>query len=593
MDAETSRREGYGIGLVRVHGEFLRTGKGKLLRTNPLEASAIVEEIARRFEASPDELPSIGVVTFNMQQRAYIEALIRDGANARMIEALESPREGLFVKNLENVQGDERDVIFFSTGFSVNDKGILPLNFGPLIQSGGERRLNVAVTRARREVLIFTSFEPMRLRADETTNQGLKDLRAYLELADSGTHTLESSRLRRPARDLHREDVAAALRERGFVVDTGVGLSDFRIDLAVARADQPQRYLAAIQLDGPEWGARATIGDRDSLPVEVLQGLLHWPVVSRVWLPAWLSDRERVLEQITGVLEGTHLQEVDASSSPSAVDRPSASAAGLADPAPGMLQDRAPSLDDLGLGEADDPWGTVLGAVVAPGVPTATPSLAAPTMSGMGRAAFVPWKPSRRGGRDELDALAWSAAARSRVRQVAVEIFEHEHAIHEERLVKLLATDFDLSRVNAARSASILEQVPSSHRRGDERAILWSASAQPTEWVTARNDESASRPVEHSPLREISHVMAAVCTELGGVQRQELLRESLASFGMRRLTQGVESRMVQALAYAVAEGVLVESRGVFRAVALEEDAMTGPRPRTSLGGPGPTERQGH
>ncbi len=564
-DPEISRCEGYGVGLVRTHGEFLRTGKGKLLRTNPIEASAIVTEISRRFAASPDTLPSIGVVTFNLQQRAYIEALIRDGSDARMVEALDADGEGIFVKNLENVQGDERDVIFFSTGFSVNDKGVLPLNFGPLIQSGGERRLNVAVTRARREVLVFTSFEPAQLRADETTNQGLKDLRAYLELADAGTQTLEAARLRRPGKDLHREDVATALRERGYVVDTAVGLSDFRVDLAVARPDQPQRYLAAVLLDGPEWGSRATIGDRDSLPVEVLQRLLHWPLVCRVWLPAWLADRGQVLDRITRELEGAQLTPVDAAMapttspdgpSPPAFESPSYETPRVAD-----SRDHAPN--DLLADNAHDPWSAVLVNAAKPAGPVASrPDRTAGTL----RATFVPWRSRARGGRDVLDDLAWSPVARERIRQAAIDIIEHEQAIHEERLVKLVATDFDLSRVQAARASAILQQVPGSHRKGNERAILWGSTVEPSQWSAVRVDEDASRTIEQIPLREIANVMTAICTDSGGAGRQELHRGALATFGMRRLTQRIEARMDQALLMALEEYRLEEANNnIYRA----------------------------
>ena len=111
--------DGHGVSLVRVDGTFLRSGAGKLLRTNPVEAEAIVAEIRRRFARSPDEPPSLGVVTFNAQQRTLIETLLRDAGDERLVEALDrTDGEGLFVKNLENVQGDERDVILFSTAFS-------------------------------------------------------------------------------------------------------------------------------------------------------------------------------------------------------------------------------------------------------------------------------------------------------------------------------------------------------------------------------------------------------------------------------------------------------------------------------------------
>src|SRR6185312_5199732 len=160
---------GHGISLVRVDGEFQRSAAGKLLRTNPVEAIAVVTEIRRRFAEQLDRLPSIGVVTFNAQQRNHIEALLRDLGDERITEALDrTDGEGLFVKNLENVQGDERDAIFFSTAFSPDARGRLPLNFGPLNRTGGERRLNVAITRARRQVLVFCSFDPAQLRAEET-----------------------------------------------------------------------------------------------------------------------------------------------------------------------------------------------------------------------------------------------------------------------------------------------------------------------------------------------------------------------------------------------------------------------------------------
>jgi hypothetical protein len=206
------------------------------------------------------------VVTFNLQQRALIEGLLRDTEEPRIVAALDDDAEGLFVKNLENVQGDERDVILFSTGFSKNDKGYLPLNFGPLNRSGGERRLNVAVTRARRQVIVFSSFNPADLRSEETSSVGIKHLRSYLDLAEQGTAALPYDGRRAASIDLHREEIADALRDRGFVVVSDVGLSDFKVDLSVALAEDPSRQLMAILLDGPAWAARRTAGDRDGLP---------------------------------------------------------------------------------------------------------------------------------------------------------------------------------------------------------------------------------------------------------------------------------------------------------------------------------------
>lgn len=323
---------GYGVSLVRVDGTFHRTarrgGPGEstagLLRTNPVEARAVVDEIRRRFDASPDGLPSIGVVTFNAPQRALIEALLRDSGDDRLADALErsgsagGSDEGLFVKNLENVQGDERDTILFSTAFSVNDRGYLPLNFGPLNRDGGERRLNVAVTRARRQVVVFSSFDPEQLRAEETQSVGIKHLRAYLDLAASRSRTTTVPARRSSAVDRHREQVAEALRERGVAVRTDVGLSDFRVDLALSDAAAPERPLVAVLLDGPGWAARRTVGDRDGLPTEVLSRMLRWPAVERVWLPAWLATPGDVLDHLVGAVERAAGADVEPAAEPGA-----------------------------------------------------------------------------------------------------------------------------------------------------------------------------------------------------------------------------------------------------------------------------------
>jgi hypothetical protein len=294
---------GYGVSLRRVAGQFLRSGKGKNLRTNPVEAQAIVAEIVARFGASPESIPSIGVITFNVQQRALIEGSLRDSGDDRIVHALESDTDGLFVKNLENVQGDERDTILFSTAFSADASGRLPLNFGPLNLPGGERRLNVAITRARRQVIVFSSFDPADLRAEETISAGVKDLRAYLDLAAGGSDGLASPLRQSGALDRHREEVAEALRERGYAVHTDVGLSDFRVDLSVATSGAPEHPVMAVLLDGPTWAARRTVADRDGLPVEVLSRLMGWPAVERVWLPEWLGDRDAVLDRLAEKLD--------------------------------------------------------------------------------------------------------------------------------------------------------------------------------------------------------------------------------------------------------------------------------------------------
>ena len=151
---------GHGISLRRVRGRYFRPEDRARHphvqpNTNPLEAKRVVDEVLRHVEACPDRLPSLGVITFNDRQRDLIENSLREIASPRVIEALDA-RDGLFVRNLENVQGEERDTILFSATFAANAQGDLPLNFGVLNHAGGERRLNVAITRARKQIIVFT-----------------------------------------------------------------------------------------------------------------------------------------------------------------------------------------------------------------------------------------------------------------------------------------------------------------------------------------------------------------------------------------------------------------------------------------------------
>ncbi|MGY1780324.1 DUF4011 domain-containing protein [Geodermatophilus sp. SYSU D01036] len=516
--------DGRGVALVRVDGQFHRSGRGKLLRTNPVEAEAVVTEIRRRFAASPDEVPSLGVVTFNQQQRAHIEALLRDTGDERLIEALErTDGEGLFVKNLENVQGDERDVILFSTGFSVNERGVLPLNFGPLNRAGGERRLNVAVTRARRQVVVFSSFDPAQLRAEETSSVGIKHLRAYLDLAAQGTDALPQNGRASSVPDRHRDEIAAALRERGLVVRSDVGLSDFKVDLALANPDAPEQPVVAVLLDGPAWADRGTVGDRDGLPVDVLKGMLNWPAVERVWLPSWLSDRDAVLDRLVAAVDTRPEPAPEAAQRPSGPPSPSGSVPKAAESAP-----------------------------VHP-VPSAPKKTGEQPATLDGETAFVPWEPGRVGDRSVLDQLAVPRAAEV-VRTTLLAGARAEGPIHLDRLTRLTAAAFGLGRVAQARKDAIARLIPASLRVGD---FVWPEAGKASTWPGFRRQASSSdRPLEHIAPEEIGNAMVALCRAAAGMSEDELFAQALEVFGYRRRTPAQVGVLEAALARAVTTGRL-------------------------------------
>ncbi|MDO8383091.1 MAG: DUF4011 domain-containing protein [Microbacterium sp.] len=538
--AEAERLD-HGISLVRVPGQFARSGGRGVLRTNIVEAEEIVREISLRFARSADQTPSLGVITFNVQQRDLIENMLRDAADERIGRAMDE-RDGLFVKNLESVQGDERDTILFSVAFSANQRGMLPLNFGPLSRAGGERRLNVAVTRARRQVILYSSFDPVDLRAEQTSSRGIKDLKAYLELAQRGTEVRDDSPLREAVNDRHREDIAAELRSRGLVVKTDVGLSDFRVDLSLASASNPSQPLVAVLLDGEGWRSRRTVADRDGLPVEVLRGLMRWPAVERVWLPAWLRERDVTVERLVSAVDaaaeawaaGEPSHRRDAAVAPVEVDVASTSRA---------RPSEAPVVRATTVSEPNAPATSASGGL--PRHPDVV--------------AFDPWRPPSLGGLEVLDGLPGAISAQ-RVQSALLAAIEHEGPISSVRLAKLVAEAFGLSRVQGARSAAILAQLSAAYLRSADPGFVWPMGAEPRSWHVVRTSEPGQgRALEHVSLVEIANAMAVVAQLSGGIGDTEIKREALALFGGKRLTEQISARLDQALEIALATNRLVRT----------------------------------
>jgi len=526
---------GHGISLVRVNGHFERSGRGKMLRTNTVEATAIVEGIRRHFDESPSEAPSLGVITFNAPQRDLIENMLRDGGDDRLLQALDEA-DGLFVKNLENVQGDERDTILFSVAFSKNDKGILPLNFGPLSRPGGERRLNVAVTRARREVVLYASFDPSDLRAEETSQIGTKHLKAYLELAARGTEAITEGGRRQPVVDRHRDDIAEALKADGFEVHTDVGLSDFRVDIVIADPDNPDKPLVAVLLDGQEWHGRRTVADRDGLPVEVLGKMLKWPAVERVWLPEWLRNRQGVLVELRAAVRAAK----EPQPTPAVREREA------------VLTKAEPTVPPR-----NTPFAPMRSARLTP-APTTQPRHSGVT-------EFREWSPHVEGDISVLDSLP-SQWAKEAVRRVAEAVISAEAPVQRARLAKLVAGAFGLSKVNDDRRRSIQRVVPTEFTRSGDDDFYWPSGLQPETWRTVRVPrDGRNRPLEEVSLIEIGNAMLIVAEQTGGIEKEDLKREALAMFGGKRRTQGITARLDAAMQQAVERGLLsVTGSGLVR-----------------------------
>lgn len=288
-------------------------------RTNRIEAQAVADEAVARMRAwieLPEEKrPTLAVITFNAQQQSLIldllDAARREEPDLEWFFADERV-EPTIVKNLENVQGDERDVILFSITFWKDAGGKLTMDFGALNRDGGERRLNVAVTRARQELVVFSGFTSDMIDPSRSKGLAIHHLKTFLDYAERGAIAL-------PAADMgsqggyespFEEAVAAQLENRGWLVVPQVGISGFRIDLGIRHPDRAGAYLAGIECDGASYHSAATARDRDKVREQVLTGL-GWKML-RVWSTDWWHDPKGCADRLHADLNG--LLEADVSS---------------------------------------------------------------------------------------------------------------------------------------------------------------------------------------------------------------------------------------------------------------------------------------
>jgi len=296
-------REGMGVTWRHVPGGVYDRGKSA---TNRAEADAVVQEILRRLRDPELRLRSIGVVTFSQAQQTLVEDLLEQVRRTdAQVDAFfgEDAREPVFVKNLENVQGDERDVILFSVCYGPDALGRVSMNFGPMNREGGERRLNVAITRARREVVVFSTLRAEQVDLARTRARGVGDLKRFLEYAERGPSALAAaSRLDGDAdvESAFEQAVQDALVERGWNVHRHVGCARYRIDLAVVDPQTPGRYLLGIECDGANYHRAKTARDRDKLRDGVLRGL-GW-ALHRIWSSDWWTDPEREIAKLDAAL---------------------------------------------------------------------------------------------------------------------------------------------------------------------------------------------------------------------------------------------------------------------------------------------------
>ncbi len=305
-----------GVELFHVEDGVYRRGTS---RDNPAEAAKVAERVMHHYATRPGM--SLGVVAFSEAQAAAIEAAVTAARAARPdLEQYFNSGDrlrGFFVKNLETIQGDERDVLIFSIGYGPDENGKLTMNFGPLIKAGGWRRLNVAITRAHYRNEIVSSIRAGDIRGS-ASSEGVRHLRRYLDYAERGMAALALEA--GPGGDAEspfEESVITVIRSWGYEVTPQVGTAGYRIDIGVRHPGQPGAFCLGVECDGYQYHSSRAARDRDRLREEVLRGL-GWRL-HRIWGTAWYRNRDgaettlrAAIERaaaapVTGLLPGTLL----------------------------------------------------------------------------------------------------------------------------------------------------------------------------------------------------------------------------------------------------------------------------------------------
>jgi very-short-patch-repair endonuclease len=295
--------------------EYLPNGVYEGKGLNAIEARRVADEVVRfakeqlECRAMGDPTKSLGVGTFNLrQQLAILDELEQRRREDPSIEPFfdRGGTEPFFVKNLENIQGDERDVIFISVTYARATDGRLRYNFGPLNGENGWRRLNVLTTRARQRMKVFSSMKGDEINAAATTSRGANLLREFLLFAERGRLESVSASLTADTESPFERDVVTELTNRGVTVVPQIGVAGYRIDLAVLDEAVPGRFLCGIECDGVAYHSAESARDRDRLRQQVLEAR-GW-VIHRVWSTDWFKDRPGQIERLLKLIEEARLR---------------------------------------------------------------------------------------------------------------------------------------------------------------------------------------------------------------------------------------------------------------------------------------------
>ncbi|MFD3499139.1 DUF3320 domain-containing protein [Streptomyces sp. NPDC058678] len=543
-----------GVEFIKADGVYDRGGRSD----NPLEAAKVAQRVIHHFDTRPEH--TLGVVALSKSQAEAIEEAVQKARVARPDldhHFTEGRLDGFFIKNLETVQGDERDVIILSIGYGPDHRGKLLSTFGPINREGGWRRLNVAVTRARRRMEVIASFHGGDL--SDSTNKSVQHLKRYLQYAQHGPAILQTEAADPDAapESPFEEEVIDVLRGWGYEVQPQVGVAGFRIDMAVRHPGAPGTYALGIECDGAMYHSSRAARDRDRLREAVLRDL-GWRL-HRIWGTDWYRNRRDAMARLRAAVEEACAED------PHAVR--------VAPPARGDGSGDDPGSSDGPAAVVDGPLGAggaeaveVTDGPVAPRVEFVTVD-----------AGPAPWSRPYQEVAPELLAEVRDRSSRQRgmwgvelqdpealdvVADVALCVVEVEGPVEKEVIYTRVRLTWGLGRAGQV----VRDRIDRALRRLLKQGKIvhvgtaYDRPGHETEFARTPTERCARRVAE-VPAAERQLVLRNVVDEGPGVHREDLLRETARFFGWARLGADIRDALTGDIDALIAAGRLIESEG--------------------------------
>jgi very-short-patch-repair endonuclease len=491
--------------------------RGGRRQDNKIEAQTVAQAVMRHAREHPKL--SLGVASFSVSQRDAIldelELLRREDTTQEPFFVTAHPNEPFFIKNLENVQGDERDVIFISVGYGYDSSGFFGMNFGPINKDGGERRLNVLISRAKTRCEVFTSIHAEDIDLSRSQGRGVAALKTFLKFAESGILGTANPNTGRDPDSPFEEAVKAAIEGEGYTVHAQVGVAGFYIDLAVVDPEKPGRYILGIECDGATYHSSRSARERDKQRQAVLED--HGWTIHRIWSYDWFLRPQQQLAKVRAAIEYGRLKTHNDNSS---------------------TRKLAQSRVKINWSERE-------------------------TAETNGSYCAEPYEEfSCKRPRGELIEASTSVLA-----EYVYKIVETEGPVHVEEVLDRMRTTWGLGRAGNRVQDAVKKAVNFCKRNGRVvmRKSFLSLKEQPIRIRDRNNVKSNSlKRYDHIPIEEITEAVCTLVVSNHGVTHEEIAPAAARLLGIQRTTVDLEQIVRKAVNCLIISGRIRDEDGFLR-----------------------------